>query len=140
VPLEGAVWACDRLLEEAGADWLAVEFDGWLCVEASGDGVFVCVEGTDEEVELEGLVWVWADGGRFLVVSLGDCAKAGRAQDEADGRAYKKLLVHSELLSIDRLRSRIIERRSALVPSALGRTRKNGYRRFQRNHRRGPRT
>jgi hypothetical protein len=76
VPVEGAVCACDRLLEEAGADWLAVEFDGWLCVEASGDSVFVCVEGTDEEVELEGLVWVCADGGRFLVVSLGDCAKA----------------------------------------------------------------
>jgi hypothetical protein len=98
LPLEGAVCACDGglpegevcacdgllpeggvcaragLFDEAGADWLVVEFDGWLGVEESADGAFLSLEGADDELEAGGLDCV--EGGGFLVASPGDWAKA----------------------------------------------------------------
>ncbi len=52
-------------MDVAGADWLVVEFDGWLVVD-----------GAEVELDPEEFVWVWANGGELVVEPFGDCAKA----------------------------------------------------------------
>jgi hypothetical protein len=76
---------------------VVVEFaepDGWSCAE----------DGVEDEPGLEGLVWVWVDGG-FAVVLLGDCANAAVPRIRPRAVLTNNCLFISGLLSIETSRT-----------------------------------